>query len=285
MLHLSRSFAAWQFSFRFQSDDPALLAYIGHCYRDLPAAAGEALVLRARRLPSGAYDLVAVHPDGTEEVCSAARGGPALVEMVSWEVNRRARDAVAASTVLHAAVIGGPAGVVALCGSSGSGKSTLCAAAARRGWWHLSDDLALVDIERVTVAPYARPLMLRPGGRDALAVTGPIGDVSAEWAPFVGADRFLPASELGATIVREPQPLVAIGVLDWGAAPSVTPLGRARTLHAMAEHSATLAARGGPGFDDLVRVAEQVVGYSVVRGAADEVLDLLGPLVGQAART
>ncbi len=57
-------------------------------------------------------------------------------------------------------------------------------------------------------------------------------------------------------------------------------LSRARTLHGLTLHSATLAHRGAAGFDDLVRLAEAVPGVQVALGSADEVLDLLAPLVG-----
>lgn len=281
MLHLTRAVAAWGFTFQFASDDARLVELVGHCYCDLPPAVGEHSSFRADRNGDGAYDLSLSHPDGSVELCSSGRSGQALIELLVWEVNRRARASMDDRTVLHAAVIGGPAGVVMLCGGSGAGKSTLCAAAALRGWQHLSDDLALVDVEHLAVVPYARPLMMRRGGRTALGLTAV---THPEWTDFQGDDWFLPASELGAEVVRDERPLVAVCVLRPSAPASIAPLNGARTLQAMTEHSATLAARGGPGFDDLVRVAERVPGYSVVRGEAADVLDLLTPLVGQVAR-
>lgn len=279
MLPLSRTFAAWQFPFRFRTNDESLMRLVEWCFGDLPPADGPPFALSVERRPDDRYDLTLVHPDGTEEPCGAGRRGPALVELLCWEVNRRARATAAEGTVVHAAVLAGANGAVALCGESRSGKSTLTAAAARRGWRHLSDDLGLIDVQALTVAPYARPVMLREGGRRLLGVAPELPEGVER---FFADDWFLPASALGAVAVHEPQPLVAIGLLSWGEPAAVEPLSRARTLHGLTLHSATLAHRGAAGFDDLVGLAEAVPGVQVSLGSADEVLDLLAPLVGAA---
>ncbi|MDO8391352.1 MAG: hypothetical protein Q7V57_12785 [Actinomycetota bacterium] len=276
MLHLTRAVAAWGFEFQFASDDAVLAELVEHCYRDLPAATGgRPATLRADRV-GAVYDLSIERADLPVEVCSEGRSAPALFELLVWEVNRRARASVADRTVLHAAVFGGAAGAVVLCGSSGSGKSTLSAAAAGRGWRHFSDDLGLVDVEHRTVTPYARPIMLRAGGRQHL------GDVLVDdrYRQFFVDEWFVPASALGATTAPGPRALVAVGVLGWGATAGIEPLSRARTLLALTEHSATLADRGAAGFDELARLAQRVPGYSVTLGTTADVLDLLAPLVG-----
>ncbi len=279
MLHLSdRGYAAWGFGFRFESTDELLRDVVSRCYRDLPPATGPVHVLRA--VQPGAdrrFDLTIEAPDGTVERCGDGRTGAAVLELVCWEVNRRATGSVATRAALHAAVIGGPLGAVALCATSHSGKSTLAAAAARRGWHHLSDDMGLLDVEAMTVIPYARPIMLRPGGRDRLG--GPPRP-PAPHMEFMADEWFLPASELGAVVSPEPRPLVAVGFLEWRDAAALEPLSRARTLHDLLLHSATAAMQGAEGFSQLERVARVVPGLRVGLGAPDDVLDLLAPLVG-----
>lgn len=275
MLPLTRAVAAWGFEFQFASDDEVLTELVEYCYRDLPPAVGQPAVLRAERV-GATYDLTVQHPDGRLEVCSEGRRAVALFELLVWEVNRRARGSAADRTVLHSAVFGASAGVVVLCGTSGSGKSTLCAAAARRGWQHLSDDLALVDVPSQTVVPYARPIMLRAGGREHL----PPVAVPADYQRYFGNEWFVPASALGASAPHEPRPLVALGVLAWGQPARLEPLGRARTLVGLTEHSATLAERGADGFHELAALAQRVPGFTAVRQRPDDLLDLLAPLVG-----
>ena len=95
MLPLSRTFAAWQFPFRFRTNDESLMRLVEWCFGDLPPADGPPFALSVERRPDDRYDLTLVHPDGTEEPCGAGRRGPALVELLCWEVNRRARATAA----------------------------------------------------------------------------------------------------------------------------------------------------------------------------------------------
>jgi hypothetical protein len=139
--------------------------------------------------------------------------------------------------------------------------------------------MGLLDVAgpRVMVTPYARPIMLRPGGRDHL---GNLLAPPAEHMEFVADEWFVPASELGATVSSDPQPLVAVGFLEWRDGACLEPLSRARTLHDLLLHSATLAMQGAEGFAQLERVATSVPGHRVGLGTVDDVLELLAPLVG-----
>jgi hypothetical protein len=277
VLHLtSRGHAAFGFRFRFESDDPLLAEVVARCYRDLPVAGDAPHVLRAARGAGEGFRVTIESVDGTVEECGDGRQRSSVLELICWEVNRRAMASMAQRTVLHAAVVAGPAGAIALCGPSHSGKSTLAAAAAVRGWRHLSDDMGLIDVDALTIAPYARPLMLRPGGRQLI---GPAVAPPVEHLQFFSDDWFVPASELGATVGDDPVPLVAIGFLGWDTQAALTPITRAETLHDLTLHCGTLAPRGADGFDELHRVAASVPGFRVGLGATSDVLDLLAPLL------
>ena len=279
MLHVTPcGYAALGFSFRFESTDALLVSVVERCYRDLPTVDEPGHVLRAvQQDDEQGFCVTLEFADGRVEDCGAGWLRQSVLELICWEVNRRARRCVSDRVVLHAAVFGGPRGAVAMCGSSHSGKSTLATAAAMRGWRHLSDDLGMVNIEDMTITPYARPIMVRPGGR---AHVGGVAKPPPEHLEFFGEDWFVPASELGATLSHTPAPLVAIGFLTWGDAAILEPLTRARTLHDLVLHSATLAAQGASGFAELTRVATAVPGYRVGLGSASDVLDLVAPLVG-----
>ncbi|MEQ1702228.1 MAG: hypothetical protein ABMA25_19115, partial [Ilumatobacteraceae bacterium] len=216
MLHLTpRGCAAWGFHFRFDSNDPVLSEVVARLYRDLPDATGAVHVLRADRsgpTDSPAYRVTIEAPDGSVEECGDGRARDAVLELLCWEVNRRALLSAADEVVLHSAVFGTADGAIAVCADSQGGKSTLAAASARRGWRHLSDDMALIDVEHATVTPYARPLMLRAGGRAHLA---PLTPPPAEHLAFFPDEWFMPASELGAVVGPDAVPLVAIGFLEW----------------------------------------------------------------------
>ena len=281
MLHLStRGYAAWGFSFRVESDDPLLVEVVARCYRDLPAATDDVWVLRSERIGAGNRYAVSLHSsDGTSEELGAGRARNAVLELICWEVNSRALQSASDQVVLHAAVVAGPAGAIALCGASHRGKSTLAAAAARRGWRHLSDDMGLVDVDAMTVTPYARPIMLRPGGRDHLAT---LPEPPAEHLQFFPDEWFVPASELGAIVSDDSVPLVAVGFLEWHDGATINPLSQAQTLHDLTLHSATVARQGAVGFARLERIARLVPGCRVGLGTADDALDLCAGLVGPA---
>ena len=166
---------------------------------------------------------------------------------------------------------------MSLCGQSHSGKSTIAAAAAQLGWRHLSDDLGPIDADTLCVHPYARPVMLRAGGRKYLDNL-PI--LPHDYRQFFGDDWFIAASELGATAVLEPVPLVAVVFLEWGDVAALESISKAATLHKLVLNSTTLAHVGEPVFRGLERVAAHIPGYHLRFGHVSEAIELIRPLVG-----
>lgn len=285
---MSAGHRAWGFEFEFNSDDAMLAEAVAYCFGDLPSCQDAAASFQvATRHVAGrvVYDLALRGPDGAARSCGEGIGRDKVLTLLAWEVNGRARASRGDATVLHAAVIGGTGGAVAVCGQSCSGKSTLAAAAARRGWTHLSDDLALVALHPAgsaaappyVVHPYARPLMVRAASRNLVEVPAPPPGLEE----FFTDDVFVPASALGAHLVADPQPLRALVFLDpaGGGAPGGT-VSRADTLYRLTMHSATLQHRGADGFDDLRRLAEAVPGRTLHRSELDSMLAELAPLVG-----
>ena len=62
---------------------------------------------------------------------------------------------------LHAAVLAKNGRALIMPGLPGAGKSTLCAAMALSGWRVLSDEHALVTLNRAEVTPVCRPISLK----------------------------------------------------------------------------------------------------------------------------
>lgn len=96
------------------------------------------------------------------EVASATAAGPAslnsylFAQILSFPLLRLGLDP------LHAAVVTGPAGTIALLGDSGVGKSTMTAALLRAGSRIVSDDLLALLIDDLTVLPGPARLRLLP---------------------------------------------------------------------------------------------------------------------------
>ena len=94
---------------------------------------------------------------------------------------------------LHAAAVGEGNACVLMPGLSGSGKSTLTAALVAEGLNYLTDDLVLLERERLRAVPVASPLVLKAGSWDALAGRLPalaasavrrrLGEEARYWSP------------------------------------------------------------------------------------------------------
>lgn len=69
---------------------------------------------------------------------------------------------------LHAAVLERGGRALILPAPSGSGKSTLCAGLAFNGWRLLSDELTLIDPQRLVILPVPRPISLKNGSIDVI---------------------------------------------------------------------------------------------------------------------
>ncbi len=91
-----------------------------------------------------------------------------------------------ADLVLHAAAFAReidsdrpPRTAVAVCGGSGAGKSTFATAAVLQGHRYLADEVCSIDPLSMMVAPYHRPIGLRPQGAAMLGLqVAPMGGAS-----------------------------------------------------------------------------------------------------------
>ncbi len=91
---------------------------------------------------------------------------------------------------MHAGVVSGPRGLIAIPGRSGLGKTTLVAALVRAGFGYVSDETLAINRDTGHVTPFPRPLGL---GADVWPVLDLPGD-----PPPPGRERCLPATYFGA---------------------------------------------------------------------------------------
>lgn len=76
---------------------------------------------------------------------------------LNWAIATRSHQYL----ILHAAVVARDDRAVVLPAPPGSGKSTLCAALIHRGWRLLSDELALIALDDMSLWPLVRPVSLK----------------------------------------------------------------------------------------------------------------------------
>jgi hypothetical protein len=140
---------------------------------------------------------VAVRADVAEQFADLPRSDARPTAVVTDEAPATAlaeltRLAVEHSPLLciHAGVVSGPDGLIAIPGQSGLGKTTLAAALVRAGFGYVSDEALAVDRTSGQVTAFARPLAL---AADVWTLLGP--DIGA--APPDGTERLVAPTLLG----------------------------------------------------------------------------------------
>jgi hypothetical protein len=183
--------------------------------------------------------------------------------------------------LVHAGVVSSGGAGVLIPGASGAGKSTLVAALCLEGFSYLSDELAVVDAESLSVLPFLKAICLKAGGWSALGAAFPVP------APLLTAFRIdgeklffleppLPSPSDRHTKVQ----YVIVPVRRPGAPPDLAPCSRAVALAELARQSLNLPRHGGSGVEVLARVVEEaecfLLTYDDLGGAVAAIATLSG---------
>jgi hypothetical protein len=108
---------------------------------------------------------------------------------------------------MHAAVLGSSRGAIALLATSGGGKSTTSLAAIRAGLQCYSDELAPIDVDKLSVWPYRRALALKTPPRQArFRDKQRVYRIDGQW--------FLPLDPGSIALKGRPVPLRALVTLE-----------------------------------------------------------------------
>jgi hypothetical protein len=202
------------------------------------------------------------------------------------DVNARAAAACRddATVPLHAGTVAGALGAIVLPGASHSGKTTITTALAAAGNRFVADEVSRLDPERLTIAPYGKPVALRSASVELLAPT--IARLRRPGSRFEIDERFVPPSELGSRttvgVATEPVEVSAIVFprYDANGPHHFAPLSQAETLERLVQCTlGTISTPVGVDvFRSLERLARAVPGHQLVytelRAALDD-LELL----------
>jgi len=90
---------------------------------------------------------------------------PHLLALTFFSISR----ALADKQLFHAAVVKKEKGAILLPAAAGRGKTTLAAFLARRGYTFFSDELAVLDVQTLTVLPCPLPMSIKSGSVEALS--------------------------------------------------------------------------------------------------------------------
>ena len=217
-----------------------------------------------------------------------------LVSHLLMDVNTRAAAACrrAATVPLHAGTVAGAFGAIVLPGASHSGKTTITTALAAAGHRFVADEVSRLDPDRLTIAPYGKPVALRSASVELLAPT--IARLRRHGSRFEIDERFVPPSELGPTatggspgtaggITAEPVEVAAIVFprFDANGTHRFAPLGPAETLERLMQCTLGDASTrvGADVFRILERLVRAVPAHELVYTDLPAALAELAPLM------
>jgi HprK-related kinase A len=167
---------------------------------------------------------------------------------LNWCVSTRAHHLL----VLHAAVVEKNGLAAILPAPPGSGKSTLCAALVNRGWRLLSDELALLRLDDGLLQPLARPVSLKNASIELIRQFAPEARFTRPVTDTVkGTIAHMKAPAESVRRVAEPARPAWIVFPQYvaGAAPTLTPVARARAFMRVAESGFNYSLLGPAGFE------------------------------------
>jgi len=204
----------------------------------------------------------------------------AAVDQVIWEVHDDAIRASDRFLALHAAGASfGDRGLL-FPAAPNSGKSTLVAALMRRGFAFLTDEYAIVDLERQRLHPYPRPLWLTPGALGMLVARG--ATVPERFTKGNGVKHFVPAEAIRAGAVGAPCRVRYVIVPDYdpGGPTAIEPLSRGWVLMQLADEAFNFGAFGARGLAALRDLVAGADCYRLQISDIDEAVGVVRELVG-----
>lgn len=270
---------------RVRSRIPAVIHALSLHYANHPVEAADGFadfhvqVRRPRNLRRWAQPQVVF--DFDELTPFAPLPGDQGFPMLEWGLNWCISHHCHQYLNLHAAVVERDGRAMLLPAPPGSGKSTLCAGLVHRGWRLLSDELAVIAPESLTVQPVPRPVSLKNASIDVIGAFAP----EAVFSPTVrdtnkgAVAHFRPPES---AVARAGQPAAPGWVLlpRWqaGSSTRLTPLSKARCLMQLVDNAFNYNVHGRAGFETLVAWVDRSDCYEFVYSDLDDATRLLANL-------
>jgi HprK-related kinase A len=190
--------------------------------------------------------------------------------------------------IFHAAVVEKGGQAILMPGDPGSGKSTICAAMVNRGWRLLSDELALVSLQDLTVVAVPRPVSLKNESIEVIrrfAATAVIGQPTADTAKGTVAHMRAPRDSVN----RDQE----IAAPTWIIFPRYVASGpvrlqqesRGRALMRIARSSFNYSVLGASGFKAAAGLVDRCNSYDLTYGDLNQALTMIDTLEPPAAGT
>lgn len=207
--------------------------------------------------------------------------------MFEWGMNWCVANRCHWNLVIHAAVIERGGRAVVMPAPSGSGKSTLCAGLVNRGWRLLSDELALIHPQTMSLTPLVRPISLKNTSIGVMREFVPEGTFGSVVRDTTKGDiaHMSPPRESVARMGEQAMPAwVVLPRFMAGAAATMQPMPKARAfMHLLGQaFNYNVLSRGG--FDALGTLVDRCDAYEFTYSRLEDAVaafeELGGGLVG-----
>jgi HprK-related kinase A len=273
------------FNLRIRSDAPSVLTGIRLLYEDYPVVEPLAFcdysvdIGRARGIRRWIRPQVQFKFDD-ELMYEPMPLGHAL-PLAEWALNWCIGSNSHQYLVLHAAAIERDGSAAILPAPPGSGKSTLCAGLVCRGWRLLSDELALVSLEKRELHAIVRPVSLKNESIELIRRFAPESVFSAQThATAKGTVAHMRAPRADVLRVNEPaRPAwVVFPRYVAGAAASLTPRDKAGAMLELSRNAFNSGIVGREGFHALADLVGDSDCYDFHYGDLDDAVAVFDDL-------
>ena len=179
---------------------------------------------------------------------------------------------------MHAGVLAKDNKAILLPAHPGSGKSTTSCAFMKHGWRLLSDELALITPNTLTVTPFVRPVCLKNASVD----------IVSEWLPEQAKSDIAPNTHKGDVAHLAPTEiswrekastasLSAVVLRSYRADTycEIQPLTHRQAFNQIYEHCFNIGILGAQGFSTLAGIADKVSAYHITFNEADEIVSFI----------
>jgi len=195
----------------------------------------------------------------------------------NWSIGNHAHQYL----IIHAAAIERGGRAVILPGPPGSGKSTLCAYLVHNGWRLLSDELALLSLDKARLTALARPISLKNESIEIIKRSVPNATLSrASHDTIKGTVALLKAPPDSTARVQEfaSPAWVIFPKYASGAKARLEDRSKADTFIEVGKNSFNYSIHGKNGFDCLARLIDACDCYDFTYSDLNEALSLFAAL-------
>lgn len=184
-----------------------------------------------------------------------------LVRVFLWHLTQKSIAGARNRLVIHAGVVARDGYAIVMPGAPNAGKSTLTASLVLAGFEYLSDEAAVVNLERIVVEPFPRALSLDPGSFPLLPELRP--RTTDELSVLVKDQWFILPDRRGAP---SPVGLVVVPHLVPGEPSRLEPMTRSDALETMVAHAFNLRKHGKAGFRALAAMVRSAGCHRLLLG-------------------